>query len=127
MTHHTSITPFLTVKDAKRALKFYTDGFGAKITDREETPDGFTTGKVIIDGAAFWVGDEQPEYGNEAPKTAGQSGVRLILIAGDPDALFDAAIRAGATEICPVTVEESWKIGKLADPFGHVWEIGKPL
>lgn len=53
--------------------------------------------------------------------------MRLILTVEDADASYDKAIAAGAKAVCPVRDEHAWRIGKLQDPFGHVWEIGKPL
>jgi PhnB protein len=127
MTIATTITPFLTVKDAKSAFEFYAESFGATITEQEEMPNGGMIGKVIIDSAFFWVGGEEPQFGNNSPKSDGESGVRIILTVDDPDTIFSKAIRAGAKQICPVTTEEYWRIGKLSDPFGHIWEIGRPL
>jgi len=123
----TTITPFLTVKDAKRAFGFYTEAFGAVVSEEEQMPEGGYIAKLTIDHAVFWVGDEEPQFGNLGPKADGESGVRIILTVADPDTVFDNALRAGARQICPVTTEDSWKIGKLADPFGHIWEIGHPL
>ncbi len=123
----TTITPFLTVKDARKAFTFYEEGFGATITEQEEMSNGGMVGKVVINGAIFWVGDEEPQFGNNSPKVDGGSGVRIILTVNDPDTIFSNALRAGAKQLCPVTTEESWKIGKLTDPFGHIWEIGHPL
>ncbi len=51
----------------------------------------------------------------------------MILTIEDPDAAFDRAIAAGATPICPIRTEHDWRIGRVLDPFGHHWEIGKPL
>jgi PhnB protein len=52
----------------------------------------------------------------------------MILVVADPDAMFDRAIAAGAASISPVMDEDyGWRIGRVVDPFGHHWEIGKPL
>ena len=52
----------------------------------------------------------------------------MVLIVDDPDAAFDKAIAAGASSISPVRDESyGWRIGRIVDPFGHHWEIGKPL
>ncbi len=123
----TAITPFLTVKDGAKAIEFYTTGLGAAEIARYSRPDGKLTAKLAIEGAEFWVGDEEPEFDNCAPETIGGSPVRITLTISDPDTVFTRALKAGAIQICPVTTEESWKIGKLADPFGHIWEIGYPL
>ena len=121
------ITPFLVVHNAGKALDFYSAAFGAQVLDKYEMPDGKLTSKIGIEGAELFVGDEEPEFGNFSPTTIGGSPVRIVLTVGDPDAVFTRAVETGATQICPVTSEESWRIGKLKDPFGHIWEIGHPL
>jgi PhnB protein len=121
-----NITPFLVVTDALGAAGFYEAAFGATILEKY-TNDGRTIAKIGIGNADFWIGDEEPEFDNLSPATIGGSPVRMILTTSDPDTIFVDALKAGATQICPVTVEEDWKIGKLKDPFGHIWEIGRPL
>jgi PhnB protein len=56
-----------------------------------------------------------------------RSPVRMILIVDDPDTVFAQAVRAGATEINPIEEGHGWRVGRLADPSGHHWEVGKPL
>jgi PhnB protein len=121
-----NIAPFLVVADAWNASIFYETAFGAIITERYSN-NGRTVAGMSIGSAAFWVGDEEPEYKNFGPQTIGGSPVRMVLTTPDPDMVFAKALEAGATQICPVTVEEDWKIGKLQDPYGHIWEIGCPL
>ncbi len=123
----TTLTPFLVVKNGKEAAEFYQAGFGAEILDRFEGPDGRLTARISVDGAEFWMGDEEPEYDNLSPETVGGTAARFVLTVEDPDTLFTKALNAGAKQICPMTTEESWRIGKLSDPSGHIWEIGKPL
>lgn len=123
----TTIIPFLVVTDGVKAVEFYKAAFGAKEVVRYPASDGKLISKIAMDNAEFWVGDEEPEFNNFSPKTIGGAGVRIVLTVDDPDSIFARALKAGATEICPVRTEESWRIGKLADPFGHVWEIGHPL
>jgi PhnB protein len=123
----TTILPFLVVQNGAAALEFYTAGLSAVEIVRYDRPDGKLTARLAIEGAEFWLGDEELEFGNCSPDTIGGSPVRIILTVSDPDTLFASALNAGATQICPVTTEESWRIGKLKDPFGHTWEIGRPL
>ncbi|MES1224007.1 MAG: VOC family protein [Bacteroidota bacterium] len=122
-----NIVPFLVVKNGAKAVEFYTAALGAIESLRYEKPDGKLMAKISFEGAEFWIGDEEAEYDNFSPDTIGGSAVRIILTVSDPDTIFSNALKAGATQICPVTVEEFWKIGKLKDPFGHIWEIGHPL
>jgi PhnB protein len=121
-----NITPFLVVTDASGAAAFYEAAFDATILEKY-TNDGRMNARIGIGNADFWIGDEEPEFDNLSPSTIGGSPVRMILTTSDPDTIFVNALKAGATQICPVTVEDDWKIGKLKDPFGHIWEIGCPL
>jgi len=83
--------------------------------------------KLSVDGAEFWVGDESPENGNFSPESIGGGSVRIILTVADPDAVFAQAVRSGAKEVHPVGEEYGWRLGRVVDPFGHHWEIGRPL
>lgn len=123
----TTIMPFLIVKNGRKAIEFYTKGLGADQLALYEKPDGKLMAQLAIAGAEFWIGDEEIEFDNRSPETIGGSPVRIVLTVSDPDAVFARALKAGAKQICPVTAEEDWKIGKLADPSGHIWEIGYPL
>ncbi len=123
----TALHSFLVVSDAIAAIRFYCNAYGAIVQQQYDQGNGRTIAKLSIDNNEFWLGSEEPEFGNYGPSTLKGSPVRMILIVQDPEALFAQAVTAGATQICPVRTEESWKIGKLTDPFGHIWEIGHPL
>jgi PhnB protein len=122
-----SITPFLIVNSGVKAMEFYKKAFGAIVLEKYEMPDGKLSARMGIEGAEFCIGDEEAEFNNFSPTTIGGSAVRIVIITHDVDVLFTKALEAGATQICPVTMEDSWKIGKLKDLFGHIWEIGHPL
>lgn len=62
-----------------------------------------------------------------APETLGGGTVRMVMIVEDPDASFARAVAAGATVVWPVSNQYGWRLGRIVDPFGHHWEIGKPL
>jgi PhnB protein len=51
----------------------------------------------------------------------------MILTVADPDAVFVRALTAGASKVFPVGEERGWRLGRVVDPFGHHWEIGRPL
>lgn len=123
----TTITPFLTVSKGKEAVDFYISAFGAIENIRYDLPDNNLTSELSIEGANFFVGDEEPEFGNLSPNSKSASPVRMILQTKNADELFEKALKSGATEICPMTTESDWRIGKLKDPFGHIWEIGYKL
>lgn len=122
--HKVSVTPFLTVKNGKEAIDFYVSAFGAKEVSKDEMPDGKISATLSVDGAEFYVGDEQPRFDNLSPSSDSGCPVRIILTTRNADQIFENALKFGATQICPMTTEEEWRIGKLKDPFGHVWEIG---
>ena len=76
----------------------------------------------------FWLADESPDHKNFSPETLGGCSVRLVMVVDDPDAVFAQAVAAGATVVWPVADQPyGWRVGRIADPFGHHWEIGKPL
>jgi PhnB protein len=83
--------------------------------------------RLAVDGAEFWVADESPEHANFSPETLNGGTVRMVLIVNDPDTAFARAIAAGAREVWPVKNEHGWRLGRLVDPYGHHWEIGKPM
>jgi PhnB protein len=123
----TTLAPFLSVRNGAKAVDFYKSAFGAEELFRHEDPTGAVVCNLAINGHGFWVADEAPEYKNFSPETLNGGTVRMILTIEDPDAAFDRAIAAGATMVCPIRTEHAWRIGRVLDPFGHHWEIGKPL
>ena len=92
-----------------------------------EDPSGGVVSRLSIEGSEFWLSDESPEHANFSPATLGGATARLILTVPDPDAVFARALKAGAQQIFPVGEEHGWRLGRLVDPFGHHWEIGRPL
>jgi PhnB protein len=124
---NTSIAPWLSVRNSHAALAFYRTAFGALEVFRLEAPDGALVARLSIQGAEFWLSNESSENGNYSPETLGGGTVRMILTVNDPDSMFAMALKAGAREVSPVSEEHGWRSGRLADPFGHHWEIGQPL
>lgn len=124
----TSIAPMLSVRNGARAIQFYKAAFGALELYRVEAPDGAVVAQLSVDGAEFWLADESPEHANFSPETLGGGTVRIVMIVKDPDAAFRRAIEAGAKVVWPVNDQHyGWRVGRVVDPFGHHWEIGKPL
>jgi PhnB protein len=123
----TSIAPWLSVRNSARAVDFYKAAFGATEVFRLEGPDGSVVARLSVDGAEFWLSDESPEHGNFSPESLGGGTVRIILTVADPDAVFRQARSAGATEVHPVAEEHGWRVGRVVDPFGHHWEIGRQV
>ncbi len=128
MTMSTGISPWLSVRGGARAVEFYKQAFGAVEVYRIEDPDGNVVARLSVQGAEFWLADESPEHGNEGPGAAGAGvSVRMILTVGDPDAAFAKAVAAGASVVYPVGDEHGWRVGRIVDPFGHHWEIGRQI
>jgi PhnB protein len=120
----TTIAPWLTVPDGAAALVFYRDALGAVEAYRlDGAPGQVVVAQLRLDGAPFWL-QEDP---GSAPDPAGQRAVRMIVTVADPDALFARALRAGATAVAPVHEEHGWRTGRIADPFGHDWELSRPV
>jgi PhnB protein len=123
----TSIAPWLTVGDGARAIAFYHAAFGAAEVYRLNDPSGGVVARLSVDGAEFWISSEAADGSGSGPAVADGGLVRMILTVADPDAVFAKALSAGATEVFPVGEGHGWRLGRLADPFGHHWEIGRPL
>ena len=122
-----SITPWLSVRNSAQAVEFYKAAFGAAEVYRIEDPDGNVVARLSVDDAEFWLSDESPEHGNARPGPGAGASVRMILTVADPDAVFAHAIAAGAVEVYPVSEGHGWRVGRIADPFGHHWEIGRQV
>ncbi len=122
-----SIAPWLSVRKSAEAVEFYKSAFAATEVYRMEGPDGDVVARLSVDGAEFWLSEESPEHGNFSPDSGGVGSVRMILTVPDPDKVFAAALAAGASEVYPVSEGHGSRVGRVADPFGHHWEIGRPL
>ncbi len=122
-----SIAPWLSVRNSAQAVEFYKAAFGAVEVHRVEDSGGNVVARLSVNGAEFWVGDESPEHGNFSPETLGGSSVRIILTVPDPDSVFARAFEAGATEVYAICEGHGWRVGRVVDPHGHHWEIGRPL
>lgn len=123
----TSLQPWLSVTNSARAVEFYKSAFGAVEVYRLGDADSGVVARLSIDGAEFWLSEASPEHGNNSPQALGGATARMILTVADPDALFARAVAAGAAQVFPVTEEHGWRVGRIVDPFGHHWEIGREL
>jgi PhnB protein len=126
----TTIAPWLSVRKSARALEFYKSAFGATEVFRigEANADGGgIVARLSVDGAEFWLGDESPEHHNFSPPSLGGGTVRMVLTVADPDAVFARALAAGASQVVPVAEQHGWRVGRVVDPFGHHWEIGRQV
>ena len=117
----------LSVRNGVQALEFYKAAFGAGELFRINGENGEVVARLSVGEAEFWVADESPEHANFSPESLGGGTVRMVMTVDDPDAAFDRAVAAGATVVRPVANQYGWRLGRVVDPFGHHWEIGKPL
>src|SRR5258708_1768615 len=122
-----SIAPWLSVRNGAQAVDFYKSAFGATEVYRLEAPGGAVVAKLSVAGAEFWLSGESPEHGNPSPEILAGGSIRMILTVADPDAVFARARTAGASEVFAVGEAHGWRLGRVVDPFGHHWEIGRPL
>lgn len=123
----TSISPMLSVRNGAKAIEFYMAAFGASELFRLGDDSGAVVAQLAVREADFWLADESPENLNFSPESLGGGSVRIVMTVEDPDAAFDRAVAAGAKVVWPVADQYGWRIGRVVDPFGHHWEIGKPL
>jgi PhnB protein len=123
--YHT-LTPFLTVRDAARAIEFYKQAFGAvQRGGVAKGPDGKVMhAELQIGDSIIMLSDEYPEFGALSPQSSGGAGMGLHIYVDGVDAAFDRAVKAGAQVEMPV-MDQFWgdRYGKLKDPFGHKWSI----
>jgi PhnB protein len=125
----TTLTPMLTVRDAAGAIEFYREAFGASETaPRVTAPTGQIVAELAIDGQRFFVVDENVPAFNQSPETLKGTSVRLSLVVEDPDAVAARAVAAGATVVFPIADRSyGMRQGRIRDPYGHHWLIGKRL
>jgi PhnB protein len=127
-TTKTSISPMLSVRRGVKAIEFYKAAFGATELFRIGDEDNAVVAQMAVAGAEFWLADESPQYLNFSPESLGGSTVRMVMVVDDPDEVFTHAVAAGASVVSAVEDKEyGWRVGRVVDPFGHHWEIGKAL
>jgi PhnB protein len=123
-----TLTPTLSVSDPHEAIRFYKEAFGATEVYVESVPDGSVYAGLAVGEASFALSGEAAEYGNLGPRALGGTPVRLSLIVPDPDAFAERAVAAGARVMFPIEDQPyGYRQGRIEDPFGHQWMIGKPL
>jgi uncharacterized glyoxalase superfamily protein PhnB len=122
-----TITPYLVVKDAAKAIEFYKNAFGAceKCVSTDEHSGRIMNAQLTIGDSVFMLNDEFPEHGCLGPSKESPSPVTIHLYVEDVDRVFDQAVKAGAEVTMPVS-DVFWgdRFGQVRDPFGHSWSIG---
>jgi PhnB protein len=119
-----SLTPYLVIDGAAKALEYYKSAFGATELFRMEHEGKIGHAEMKIGDSPFMLSDEHPEMGYRGPKSLGGSAVGLMIYVDDCDATFKQAIDAGGTELKPLQDQfYGDRSGTLTDPFGHIWTV----
>ena len=122
----TSIQPELWVDRAAQAVAFYQAAFGATVLHQVGDGEDIVA-QLAIGDAAFWVAAAGSAGPRRNPKAVGGATSRTLLVVDDPDAVFGQAVNAGAVPAAQPGNEHGWRVARVTDPFGHHWEIGRPL
>lgn len=120
-----TVTPHLVCADARQAIEFYKQAFGAQEEAKMDGPNGkIMHASLRIGDSAIMLVDEFPEWGSASPKTLKGTPVTVHLYVSDADATMKRAVAAGAREIMAVQ-EAFWgdRYGVLEDPYGHRWSL----
>jgi PhnB protein len=122
----TSMQPELWVGRPATAVAFYQAAFGATVLMRVGDGEDIVA-QLAVGDAVFWVVAASDDLRRLDPLTANGRTGRTLLVVDDPDAVHAQAVTAGATETSPVADEHGWRVGRILDPHGHEWEIGRRL
>ena len=119
-----SVTPYLIVDDAAKAIEFYKKAFGAEEKFRLPMGEKIAHAEVKIGDSFVMLADESRDMGHLGPKSRGGTTVSLLIYVPEVDSAFKTAIGAGATELRPLE-NQFWgdRMGTLTDPFGHQWSL----
>ena len=120
----TTIEPELWVERARDAIAFYETAFGATVLRRVGDGDDVVA-QLAVGEARFWISSASAD--RPSPRANRGATGRVLLVVDDPDDRFAQACAAGASGLSPVRDEHGWRIGRIEDPAGHEWEIGRPL
>jgi PhnB protein len=120
----TSIEPELWVDRPRDAIAFYEAAFGASVLHLVGDGDEVVA-QLAVGEARFWVSNASSD--RFSPRAIGGATGRTLLVVDDPDGMTAAAVAAGASLLSPVADEHGWRLGRVGDPAGHEWEIGRPL
>ena len=122
----TSIQPELWVDRGAAAVAFYRAAFGAVVLHQVGEGEDVVA-QLAVGDAVFWVAVAGSTPGRLTPKSVNGATGRTLLVVDEPETFMVQALEAGATEAAPVEDQHGWRLGRFVDPFGHEWEIGRPL
>jgi uncharacterized glyoxalase superfamily protein PhnB len=117
------IIPYLMVGDARAAIEFYCEVFGAEQVGEPIVMDDGRVGhaELRFGGSTVYLADEFPELGYLGPLAAGAATTAFHVRVPDADVTFEHALAAGATAERPVQNQYGQRAGTLYDPWGHRW------
>ena len=122
-----AVTPYLSVKNAEKAIEFYKKAFGARELGRIKMPDGSVAhAELEIGTSRIMLAEENEQWGNRSPSSLGGSPVSLCLYVENVDEVFERALKEGAKVKGDMTVKDQFhgdRSGSLTDPFGHQWSV----
>ena len=124
----TQLIPYLSVDDARAAVDFYTEVFGAQL-DGElfEMGDGRIGHATLkIGESTLYLADEFPEMNIIGPIGRGGTSVAVVINVADADETYAHALAAGATAERPVENQHGFRSGWFQDPWGHRWSPTSP-
>jgi PhnB protein len=116
--HEAALARASLTSAASAAVAFYQAAFDAVVLHRVGHGDDIAA-QLVVGSAEFWVTEASADMRRFSARAIGGTTSRTLLIVDDPDVVLNQAVRAGATEIAPVSAEHGWRIGRIADPFGH--------
>jgi PhnB protein len=122
--YHT-VTPYLSVHDAAKAIDFYKRAFDATELHRMGGSHGkITHAEIKIGDSIIMLADEMPGSECRSPQALGGTTTSIFLYVKDADSVYNKAISAGAKSTMP-PADMFWgdRYGKVADPFGHSWSL----
>jgi PhnB protein len=120
-----SVTPYLTVDNAAKAIEHYAKAFGAKERVRMDAPGGkIGHAELEIGDSLVMLSDALPQFAARPPKELGGTSASVFLYVQDVDEVVKQAVDAGATVEMEVA-DQFWgdRFGTVRDPFGHLWSI----
>jgi PhnB protein len=122
--YHT-VTPYLAVDDAAKAIDWYKRALGAEERVRMNAPDGkIGHAEIAIGDSLVMLSDPFPQATTKPPKELGGTTAGVFLYVEDVDAVVKKAVDAGATITMEVE-DQFWgdRFGSVLDPFGHQWSV----
>ena len=125
-TDYPEFSPYLTVRDADKAIEFYRAAFGAterfRLTNSADGKIGHA--ELLIQDSLFMLADENPQWGNQSPQTVGGTPVTFCLTVDNADAAFERVVAAGGTVLMPPADQfYGFRSASVMDPFGHQWML----